>query len=134
MISIVPRLLKSTRLHHPSLSITVQQVTITCVNLWIERGVIKYKCSFSCGKALNVSVNPRDNKCKILDWYGSMEIVADGYIISNDPKDLIPLGPNATKVSIDFLDNWMHFCGGLSQRDVVGSIVTWLANKVLMRK
>ncbi|PON59782.1 hypothetical protein PanWU01x14_156770 [Parasponia andersonii] len=79
----------------------------------------------------SVSVNPQDNKCKILDWYGSTEIVADRNIISSDPKDLVrhvPLGLNAMKVGIDFARQpnaflWKLTSDMSSIEDVVGNIV-----------
>ncbi|XP_062100775.1 uncharacterized protein LOC133806696 [Humulus lupulus] len=46
------------------------------------------------------------SKCKILDWIGSGEIIAEGYFISSDPKDEVhhvPLGPSAMKVGIDLV-------------------------------
>uniref|UniRef100_A0A803NJ13 Uncharacterized protein n=1 Tax=Cannabis sativa TaxID=3483 RepID=A0A803NJ13_CANSA len=49
-------------------------------------------------------VNTHGDRCKILDWCGSGETIADGHFVSSDPKDLvhqIPLGPNAMKVGID---------------------------------
>ncbi|XP_062104344.1 uncharacterized protein LOC133815529 [Humulus lupulus] len=46
------------------------------------------------------------SKCKILDWIGSGEIIAEGYFISSDPKDEVhhvPFGPSDMKVGIDFM-------------------------------
>lgn len=40
-------------------------------------------------------------KCKLLDWSGTEEVVAEGCWVSSDPKELvnqIPLGLNAMKV------------------------------------
>ena len=46
------------------------------------------------------------SKCRILDWIGSGEIIAEGYFVSSDPKDEVhhvPLGPSAMKVGIDLV-------------------------------
>ncbi|KAA0051572.1 Plant transposase [Cucumis melo var. makuwa] len=43
-------------------------------------------------------------KCKLLDWYGSGEIVADGRWSSNDPAALVhhvPIGSHAIRVWVD---------------------------------
>ena len=46
------------------------------------------------------------DKCKLLDWCGKDEIVAEGRWCSNDPHELvhlIPIGPNAVKVRVDIV-------------------------------
>ncbi|KAA0045260.1 Plant transposase [Cucumis melo var. makuwa] len=43
-------------------------------------------------------------KCKLLDWYGSGEIVVEGRWSSNDPTALVhhvPIGPHAIRVWVD---------------------------------
>ncbi|KAL0536729.1 hypothetical protein IC582_025689 [Cucumis melo] len=43
-------------------------------------------------------------KCKLLDWYRSGEIVAEGRWSSNDPAALVhhvPIGPHAIRVWVD---------------------------------
>lgn len=52
----------------------------------------------------------------LLDWCGTDEIVAEGCVLSTDPKELvnhIHLGPNAMKVSVHIINNPDAFCGGL---------------------
>uniref|UniRef100_A0A9I9E6Y7 Uncharacterized protein n=1 Tax=Cucumis melo TaxID=3656 RepID=A0A9I9E6Y7_CUCME len=46
--------------------------------------------------------NNSQTKCKLLDWYGSGEIVAEGRWSSNDPTALVhhvPIGPHAISVN-----------------------------------
>ncbi|TYK05035.1 uncharacterized protein E5676_scaffold143G002920 [Cucumis melo var. makuwa] len=50
------------------------------------------------------SINDSQTKCKLLDWYGSREIVAEGKWSSNDPTALVhhvPIGPHAIRVWVD---------------------------------
>ncbi|CAA3032940.1 Hypothetical predicted protein [Olea europaea subsp. europaea] len=52
----------------------------------------------------SVNTNTLNNKCKLLDWTGIGEEVAEGRWSSNDPKILVhhfPLGPNAVRVWVD---------------------------------
>ena len=89
----------------------------------------------------SVSVNTQGDKCKIFDWYGSGEIVAEGHFISCDPKDLVhyvPLGPNAMKVGIDFARKPNEFLWRPTSEityieEAIGSIIAWPADKIQMR-
>ncbi|KAJ0099510.1 hypothetical protein Patl1_20743 [Pistacia atlantica] len=48
--------------------------------------------------------NPHKTKCKLLDWSGSTEVIAEGRFSLDDPKALVhhvPIGPNAMRVWID---------------------------------
>ena len=46
----------------------------------------------------------KSNKFKLIDWFGSREVVAEGTRKSSDPKKLVHhylLGPGVVKVSVD---------------------------------
>ncbi|KAJ0097265.1 hypothetical protein Patl1_28596 [Pistacia atlantica] len=51
-----------------------------------------------------VKTIPHKTKCKLLDWNGSTEVVAEGRFLSDDPKALVHyvlIRPNAMRVWID---------------------------------
>ncbi|KAK9943326.1 hypothetical protein M0R45_008938 [Rubus argutus] len=80
-------------------------------------------------------------KCKLLDWSGTEEIVAEGCWISSDPKELvnqIPLGPNAMKVWVDipnipdaFL--WRPTSNMTFIQQAQGKTVAWPVERVIMQ-
>lgn len=80
------------------------------------------------------------DKCKLLDWCGSREVVAEGRWFLTDPKKLIhhtPLGPNAISVWVDKTKKLEAFLWRPSSEmncieEANGSIVAWPANKVIM--
>ncbi|XP_031738363.1 uncharacterized protein LOC101217008 isoform X4 [Cucumis sativus] len=89
---------------------------------------------------LSINDNNALPKCKMLDWCGTGEVVAEGRWSSNDPKVIVhhvPLGPQAVKVWVDlpkrsdaFLwrpNSEMHYI-----KDAVGSAVAWPLDKVVM--
>ncbi|XP_024021724.1 uncharacterized protein LOC21400762 isoform X1 [Morus notabilis] len=83
---------------------------------------------------------PSRNKCKIMDWTGSGEIVAEGRRSSTDPKALvhnIPLGPNAMRVWVDVVKKpdaflWRPTSEMTSIEEAVGCTIAWPADKVIM--
>ncbi|KAJ0089505.1 hypothetical protein Patl1_14370 [Pistacia atlantica] len=87
-----------------------------------------------------VKTIPQKTKCKLLDWSGSTEVVAKGCFSSDDPKALVhrvPIGPDAMRVWIDiakvpnaFL--WRSASEMVFVEDVVGSIVAWPSDKVVI--
>ncbi|XP_062101521.1 uncharacterized protein LOC133807296 isoform X4 [Humulus lupulus] len=90
---------------------------------------------------LSGSVGIQGQRCKLLDWNGYQNIVAYGYFISNDAKDLVldvPIGPFTMKVGVDFareLDAflWRPTSGITCIEEIVGSVIAWPADKVIMR-
>ncbi|CAH9148420.1 unnamed protein product [Cuscuta epithymum] len=90
--------------------------------------------------ATGVTSKP-DNKCNLLDWCGSDDVVAQGHWFSSDPKYLVnhvPLGPNAMKVVIDipsvpdaFL--WWPTCDMLCMKQAQGKTIAWPADKVVFQ-
>ncbi|KAH7857583.1 hypothetical protein Vadar_014267 [Vaccinium darrowii] len=88
-----------------------------------------------------VSVNPTyDAKCKLLDWMGTGEVVAEGRWSSSDPNALVhhvPIGPGAMRVWVDVamkrgqVHLWRR-TDDMTQIDkALGSTVAWLADKVI---
>ncbi|KAJ0074957.1 hypothetical protein Patl1_33825 [Pistacia atlantica] len=87
-----------------------------------------------------VKTIPHKTKCKLLDWSGSTEVVAEGRFSSDDPKALVhhvPIGPNAMRVWIDiakvpnaFL--WRSASKMVFVEDAVGSTVAWPSDKVVL--
>ena len=52
----------------------------------------------------SVNNKSHNSKCKLLDWCGSGEIIAEGHWFSNDSKELVHhvmLGPNVVRA-------WVH--------------------------
>uniref|UniRef100_A0A9I9EEN0 Transposase Tnp1/En/Spm-like domain-containing protein n=1 Tax=Cucumis melo TaxID=3656 RepID=A0A9I9EEN0_CUCME len=82
-----------------------------------------------------ISIN---NKCTLLDWGGTREVVAESRWSSNDPKvtvDHVPLGPHAVKVWVDLPKKSNAFLWRPNSlmtyiKDVVGSTVAWPPDKV----
>ena len=83
------------------------------------------------------------DNCSLLPWHGDDdEVVAEGKIVSSDPKELcneVPLGPNAKKNLIVhprkldvFL--WRPSPGLVYIRDAKDEIVVWPADKVVIHK
>ncbi|WOK97854.1 hypothetical protein Cni_G06562 [Canna indica] len=78
--------------------------------------------------------------CKLLDWLGSGEVVAEGRWSSNDPKVLVhhvPLGPNVVRVWVDVVRKpemfvWRPTSDMSYLQDAVGSTVAWPSDKVVM--
>lgn len=81
-----------------------------------------------------------NNKCNLLDWTGSEEIVAEGRISSSDPKVLvnnIPLGPNATKVRVEIAKEpgaflWRPTAHMNSIEEAVNAEIAWPSDKVVL--
>ncbi|KAM6558032.1 hypothetical protein CsatA_027271 [Cannabis sativa] len=84
-------------------------------------------------------VGIQGQKCDLLDWTGSGNIVAVGYFISDDPQDSVlgvPLGPFAMKVGVDFVREpnaflWRPTSGLTCIEESVGNIIAWPADKNL---
>lgn len=82
------------------------------------------------------------DKCDLLDWSGTDEIVAEGRVMSSDPNELlhrIPLGPNAKVVLIEFsrkLDAflWRAVFNTIHIGEATGMLVAWPADRVIMHK
>lgn len=89
-------------------------------------------------KSINNNNAPR--KCKLLDWCGSGEVVAEGRWSSNDPKVTVhhvPLGPKAVRVWVDlprkpeaFL--WRPNSEMTYIEDAIGSTIAWPFDKVMV--
>ncbi|TYJ95916.1 Plant transposase [Cucumis melo var. makuwa] len=86
---------------------------------------------------LNINNNSQ-TKCKLLDWYGSGEIVAEGRWSSNDPTTLVhhvPIGPHAIRVWVDVAKKpnaylWRPTSEMTCIEEALGSTVTWPSDKV----
>ncbi|XP_060964626.1 uncharacterized protein LOC115696944 [Cannabis sativa] len=86
-------------------------------------------------------VGIQGQKCDLLDWTGSGNIVVVGYFISDDPQDSVlgvPLGPFSMKVGVDFVREpnaflWRPTSGLTCIEESVGNIIAWPADKVIMR-
>lgn len=82
------------------------------------------------------------DKCDLLDWSGTDEIVAEGRVVSSDPNELvhrIPLGPKAKIVLIEFprkLDAflWRAVFHTIHIGEAAGMLVAWPADKVILHK
>ena len=78
--------------------------------------------------------------CKLLDWYGGEEIVAEGEMLSKDPNELlneIPLGPNAVKIRVAisiiadaYLWRPTHEMTCIGEAE--GETVVWPADRLIM--
>ncbi|KAK0577575.1 hypothetical protein LWI29_035255 [Acer saccharum] len=87
-----------------------------------------------------MNVNPLNKNCKILDWMGSGEIVAEGRWSSSDPKALVhhvPIGPNAMRVWVDKVRKgetflWRPTSYMSNIEEAMGSTVAWPADKIRM--
>ena len=79
------------------------------------------------------------NKCKLLDWVGTGEVVAAGRLMPSDLKDLIhhvPLGPNAVRVWVDVAKHpdaflWRPTSEMSTIEEAISSNVAWPADKIL---
>lgn len=79
------------------------------------------------------------NKCKLLDWVGTGEVVAEGRLMPSDPKDLVhhvPLGPNAVRVWVDVAKHpdaflWRPTSEMSTIEEAISSNVAWPADKIL---
>ncbi|TYK22293.1 uncharacterized protein E5676_scaffold16547G00010 [Cucumis melo var. makuwa] len=82
--------------------------------------------------------NNSQTKCKLLDWYGWGEIVAEGRWSSNDPTAMvhhIPIGPHAIRVWIDVAKKpnaylWRPTSEMTCIEEALGSTVAWPSDKV----
>ena len=76
-----------------------------------------------------------------MDWCGTDEIVAEGRILSGDPKEIvqhIPIGPDAMKIIIDNLRKpdaflWRPALSLTRIGEVKGEIVAWPVSRVVLR-
>ena len=79
-------------------------------------------------------------KCKLLDWMGTGDVVAEGRWASSDPYasvHCIPIGPDAMKVWVDVAKKpdvflWRTSSDMTYMEEAVGSAIAWPANKVIM--
>ncbi|CAE5979936.1 unnamed protein product [Arabidopsis arenosa] len=86
----------------------------------------------------NSSTKSPEQKCVLLDCNNSGRIVAEGRVMSTDPEDKchnVPLGPNASKVSVDLIKIgnakvWRPNSEFVFISDAVGSVVPWPSEKV----
>ena len=87
-----------------------------------------------------MSNKSQNRKCKLLDWCGSDEIVAEGRWFSNDPKELVHhvmLGPNAVRVWVDVARKpeaflWRPTSAMTTIEEAIGGNIAWPADKVIM--
>ncbi|KAL0533838.1 hypothetical protein IC582_028109 [Cucumis melo] len=81
-------------------------------------------------------------KCKLLDWYGSGEIVAEGIWSSNDPATLVhhvSISPHAIRVWVDVAKKpnaylWRSTSEMTCIEEALGSTVAWPSDKVIIRE
>ncbi|KAL0556740.1 hypothetical protein IC582_005256 [Cucumis melo] len=81
-------------------------------------------------------------KCKLLDLYGSGEIVAEGRWSSNDPAALVhhvPIGPHAIRVWVGVATKpnaylWRPTPEMTCIEEALESTVAWSSNKVFIRE
>ncbi|KAH7858414.1 hypothetical protein Vadar_023590 [Vaccinium darrowii] len=69
-----------------------------------------------------VTTTPDRDKCKLLDWMGTGEVVAEGHWSSSDPNEFVhhfPLGPNAIRVWVDVPKKGSY---GLYAKDIKGKM------------
>ncbi|KAH7833564.1 hypothetical protein Vadar_007654 [Vaccinium darrowii] len=89
---------------------------------------------------LRVTTNPDSNNCKLLDWMGTGEVVAEGRWSSSDPNERvhhISLGPNAMRVWVEVVKKrevflWRPMSDMVYIEEAKGTTVAWPADKVLM--
>ncbi|PRQ34073.1 putative transposase, Tnp1/En/Spm [Rosa chinensis] len=93
-------------------------------------------------KTSPVSMSPKSlDKCKLLDWCGMDEIVAEGRWCSSDPNELVnhtPLGPNAMKVRVDIPNKpeaflWRPSPNMSCMEQAQGKTIAWPADKVVLQ-
>lgn len=83
-----------------------------------------------------------DHKCKLYDWRGNEDLVAEGRLHSSNPKELvsdIPLGPSAVAVWIDKPKNqdaylWRPTSGLTRVGEAVGMKVAWPESRVVVEQ
>ncbi|XP_050945397.1 uncharacterized protein LOC107992334 isoform X2 [Cucumis melo] len=84
--------------------------------------------------------NNSQTKCKLLDWYGSGEIVTEGRWSSNDPTALVhhvPIGPHAIRVWVDVAKKsnaylWRPTSEMTCIEEALGSTFAWPSDKVII--
>ncbi|KAJ0082247.1 hypothetical protein Patl1_12080 [Pistacia atlantica] len=115
---------------------------VSRVEVWIEAHKKKNgePINTKTTEAIIVKTIPHKTKCKLLDWSGSTEVVAEGRFSLDDPKALVhhvPIGPNAIRVWIDiakvpnvFL--WRFASEMVFVEDAVGSTIAWPSDKVVL--
>lgn len=77
----------------------------------------------------------------LLDWCGTDEIVAEGCVLSTDPKELvnhIHLGPNAMKVSVHIINNpdaflWRPTINMTCIKEAHGKTIAWPVERVILQ-
>lgn len=82
------------------------------------------------------------NKCKLVAWCGSDEVVGEGRWQSNEPKTLVnglPLGPNAVKVFVEVVHVpktflWRPTAEMTYLEDSLLSYVSWPVNSVVIEE
>ncbi|KAH7852707.1 hypothetical protein Vadar_028169 [Vaccinium darrowii] len=89
----------------------------------------------------SVNTNPHSNKCKLLDWMGTCEVVIEGHWSSSDPNALvhnIPIGPNAMRVWVDVPKKfqvyylWRNASEMTYIEQALGTTVAWTTDKVII--
>ncbi|XP_058184474.1 uncharacterized protein LOC131301962 isoform X1 [Rhododendron vialii] len=86
-----------------------------------------------------VNISP-NTKCKLLDWMGTGDVVAEGRWSSSDPNETchcVPIGPNAMKVWVDVAKKpevflWRPTSDLTYVVDAVGTTIAWPASQVIM--
>ena len=81
------------------------------------------------------------DKCKLLDWSGIEEIVAEGRKVSSDPNEEvnhIPLGPNAMKVLVDISHKpdsflWRPTSDMTCIKHAQGKTIAWPVERVIIQ-
>ncbi|XP_020257056.1 uncharacterized protein LOC109833690 [Asparagus officinalis] len=88
------------------------------------------------------SMCPKPNdKCKLLDWCGIDEVVAEGRWCSSDPKELVNhahLGPNVMEVLVDIPNKpeaflWRPTTNMFCMQQAQGKTIAWPADKVVFQ-
>ncbi|XP_058189675.1 uncharacterized protein LOC131307269 isoform X4 [Rhododendron vialii] len=90
----------------------------------------------------SVTCHPQSDitKCKLLDWMGTGDVVAEGRWASSDPHSCahcVPIGPNAMKVWVDVAKKPEEFLWRAPSDmtyivDAVGSTIAWPADFVIL--
>ena len=81
------------------------------------------------------------DKCKLLDWSGIEEIVAEGRKVSSDPNEEvnhIPLGPNAMKVLVDISHKpdaflWRPTSDMTCIKHAQGKTIAWPVERIIIQ-
>ena len=88
---------------------------------------------------MSINLPKITNKCKLLNWFGTGEAIAEGRLMPSNPKDLVhhvPLGPNAVRVRVDVAKHpdaflWRPTSEMSTIEEAISSNVAWPADKIL---